>query len=620
MNRGLRFPVAGWSFALRGRIRFLATAICFGSLAATLPAANWSTAVSGNWDDASKWNTLPANGQDANLYVDGSYTATINNATVDLSPGTVTNLNDIGVGNGAGDNQTLLVNFTNSSRNVRSRIVRILYGGAPTLRIEQGTLEVYRRLNLGYVTAGTGTVRIVGGMLTATQAVANGDWSTVGGNDTVGTGFIDQQGGRVLFDRVAIGYYSGSVGLWNLSGGTGSVSHTFVVGQNLGSTGNVIVAGGGLKDTTSLGVQIGVNGSGTVIVSNGLFETTGMTLGYSGGLGNRFQADGGTTTVSGLITVGRVNGSGGILCINGGVLNVTNTGGSVDVSYQALVPSDARLIVSNGTLNAMQVSIGGDAGSYGKGAGTMRLAGGVVSVWSNFYAGAKKNGSTGVVEIVDSGILEFKGLAFTVGQSGATGGRGFVTNQNGGTIRFVALNNPSITVNAGSSLVTSNAVIEFKGAANANLAGTIATAITYGGTNMLSLNAATNAMVSAYTFGASPATNFMNLRLLNGGLFRGTNVTFDSASIITIQLGGTNVAQFGRVAAGQTLTLAGTLTVTLAPGYMPVAGDTFDLLDWGALSGAFAVKNLPAGYAWVDRLSVDGTLRLSPRGTLILVR
>jgi hypothetical protein len=576
---------------------------------------------------------------------------------VDLSPTTVTNLNDISIGNSAGDNQTLTVNFTNASRSVSARIIRVQYGGTPTLNIEQGVVEARRRLNLGYVTSGTGTVRIVGGMLVATQAFANGDWSTVGGNDTVGTGFLDQQGGRVLFDRVAVGYYSGSFGLWTLSGGTGSVSHTFAIGNNLGSTGTVVVAGGRLTDTTSLGTQIGVFGNGTMIVSNGSFETTGLTLGYSGGLGNRFEMDGGTSTVSGIITVGRLNGSGGTLLMNGGVLNVTNGTGSVDVSYQASKSSDARLIVSNGTVNTRQLSIGGDAGGFGTGAGEMHLVGGLVSVWSNFYAGAKKGGSTGVVEVAGTGILEVKGNTFTVGQSGGTG-RGYFTNHDGGTLRFTGLNNPTITVNSGSSFVTTNATIEFMNAGAANLMGSVSNLITYQGNNTLRLNAATNAALSSYTFQTNNGQRFAFLDLTGGGALLATNVTIGAggkltgtgailartvtnlgtiapghspgvltftndltlgaSSVLNMELAGTNLNLFDRIAVGGAFALNGALNVSLTNGFNPQFGNSFKIFDFSSnlLSNTFATTTLApldTGLLWdTSQLYFTGTLSVVP--------
>ena len=58
--------------------------------------------------------------------------------------------------------------------------------------------------------------------------------------------------------------------------------------------------------------------------------------------------------------------------------------------------------------------------------------------------------------------------------------------------------------------------------------------------------------------------------------------------------------------------LDGTLDVTLLDGYLPQAGDMFDLLDWASLAGTFATLNLPAlsgSLSWdASQLYVTGAL------------
>ncbi len=51
--------------------------------------------------------------------------------------------------------------------------------------------------------------------------------------------------------------------------------------------------------------------------------------------------------------------------------------------------------------------------------------------------------------------------------------------------------------------------------------------------------------------------------------------------------------------AGQ-LSLGGTLAVSLIEGFAPAAGQSFDILDWGSLSGEFSSLRLPvlAGLNW----------------------
>jgi hypothetical protein len=62
--------------------------------------------------------------------------------------------------------------------------------------------------------------------------------------------------------------------------------------------------------------------------------------------------------------------------------------------------------------------------------------------------------------------------------------------------------------------------------------------------------------------------------------------------------------------------LGGELRVLLLNGFEPVVGQTFDILDWGALNGAFASIDLPAlapGIRWdISQLYSTGSLAVAP--------
>jgi hypothetical protein len=60
------------------------------------------------------------------------------------------------------------------------------------------------------------------------------------------------------------------------------------------------------------------------------------------------------------------------------------------------------------------------------------------------------------------------------------------------------------------------------------------------------------------------------------------------------------------------LAYAGALNVVLIGTNVLAVNDTFNLFDWGTLSGSFAATNLPAGYLWdTSQLNVDGTIRVT---------
>jgi hypothetical protein len=74
------------------------------------------------------------------------------------------------------------------------------------------------------------------------------------------------------------------------------------------------------------------------------------------------------------------------------------------------------------------------------------------------------------------------------------------------------------------------------------------------------------------------------------------NYTQTSAATLAVQLGGTpGSGQFGRLAVTGTAALDGTLTVSLASGYTPSAGDSFQVLTFSGATGGFATTNLPPG-------------------------
>jgi hypothetical protein len=75
----------------------------------------------------------------------------------------------------------------------------------------------------------------------------------------------------------------------------------------------------------------------------------------------------------------------------------------------------------------------------------------------------------------------------------------------------------------------------------------------------------------------------------------GGNMTLDSTSDLKIELGGRTVGtQYDKVNVAGQLSLDGALNVVLINGFKPKAGDSFDILNWGSLSGTFAGGvNLP---------------------------
>jgi probable HAF family extracellular repeat protein len=99
------------------------------------------------------------------------------------------------------------------------------------------------------------------------------------------------------------------------------------------------------------------------------------------------------------------------------------------------------------------------------------------------------------------------------------------------------------------------------------------------------------------------------------------NVGFGSGTITTIELAGVMPGtEYDRIRITGALTLNGVLNVTLLGSYVPAPGDSFDILDWGNLSGTFASLSLPAlagGMTWnTSQLYATGVLSVVAPGLL----
>ena len=88
---------------------------------------------------------------------------------------------------------------------------------------------------------------------------------------------------------------------------------------------------------------------------------------------------------------------------------------------------------------------------------------------------------------------------------------------------------------------------------------------------------------------------------------------------LAIEIAGDQAGEFDKLIVDNLLTAGGTLSVSLIDGYLPVDGHTFDILDFGSISGTFAVDLPPLyGYhSWDDsQLYTTGELQITTSATL----
>ena len=92
------------------------------------------------------------------------------------------------------------------------------------------------------------------------------------------------------------------------------------------------------------------------------------------------------------------------------------------------------------------------------------------------------------------------------------------------------------------------------------------------------------------------------------------SLTLQSGSQTNIELGGTTRgSQYDAIMSSGAVSLNGTLDVSLTNGFTPAVGNTFDILDWGTLSGTFSSLQLPSLSGWAvgwdtSQLYTTGTL------------
>ena len=109
-----------------------------------------------------------------------------------------------------------------------------------------------------------------------------------------------------------------------------------------------------------------------------------------------------------------------------------------------------------------------------------------------------------------------------------------------------------------------------------------------------------------------------NLTVEIGGIVRSTSLSvggdYTQLDGATLELKLSNESAFDRLLVAGNLAAGGTLSVLLDPGFVPAAGQVFDVLDFATLTGAFtnlALPNLGGGLGWDDGdLEMTGELAI----------
>jgi fibronectin-binding autotransporter adhesin len=226
------------------------------------------------------------------------------------------------------------------------------------------------------------------------------------------------------------------------------------------------------------------------------------------------------------------------------------------------------------------------------GAGTGETAGALRNrSGANTWTGAISLGSAATVRadagssLTVSGAVANEGYLLTVNSIGAVtfgytiSGAGGLTKNGGGTLTFAATAPNTYagptTINAGTLVLAGAANIPAIGGGSVqiNAGGTLA------GSGIIDANVTNSGTINV---GGAGTTGTLTI---NG------NYTQTTAGVLNVALAGTDPSLYDHLAVSGTAALDGTLNVGLLNGFVPVAGNAFQIVTFASWSGSFATVN-----------------------------
>ncbi|BBO33958.1 hypothetical protein [Lacipirellula parvula] len=358
--------------------------------------------------------------------------------------------------------------------------------------------------------------------------------------------------------------------------------------------------------------KLQLDAGGTVSISNSStidFDFTGSIE----GTGTLEKAGSGTLIRrTNLLVPGTVNNAAGTLAIEGATVKAdtafTNAVGAT-LKFDGLGSS----IVSPTLTNAGQIVGSGSVAAdlTNQPTGTIRL----LESDSQLYTGAV-NTNSGNISLL-GGVIQFTNPVTNSAVTGGMSGRGTMIFggtglTNDGFLAFSGGNSDilgDVTNNAGGAVSTvGRSVSSFYG--DFVNQGTVLTA-----TGATTVFLATQTGGGSFTGGGTveyfgPIVPGNSPAMISYG----GNVVFGPAATLKIELGGTTRgSKYDALNIAGNLAADGALAVSLINGFVPSIGQTFDILNWGSLTGGFSSITLPSlpGRAWdTSQLYQSGTLRV----------
>ncbi|MEO7082722.1 MAG: hypothetical protein ABI442_17825 [Gemmatimonadaceae bacterium] len=421
------------------------------------------------------------------------------------------------------------------------------FGGPRSLLAEinnQGTIAIgdAQGLTLGRASAAStnsGSLNVTGGNLTLNQTGASPSFTNTG--------------------TVAID----SAQTWTVNGGTLDVSTGTTAGAGTLIVNGVILA----FNTAAMTVPITFNGT-TTIVGGSVTIPYGQTLTIAGGTLNAPIANNGL-----LIAQGATNLGGAYTANSGSITRVQGNS-----TYGVATLTFASGFTNNATIELTELTAGYGA-TINVASGTLTNAStGTISSLAGF-GGPRTIGAQldnqGNVAIARTTTLAKAGAAHTnSGTVSVTAGT-FVVTQTGTTPTFA---------NTGTMALNTSTGLQVTGGTFTNAAAGLVQ-----GPGTLDISGTTFVDSGTIAVASGAAAGLMNLT---------GNYNQSSSGVFNTKLGGTSAGPGGydRLGVTGTLTLSGTLNVTLFGGFVAYSGHTYTIMTFVASPvGNFTTINLPAG-------------------------
>ncbi|MGA2246322.1 MAG: YDG domain-containing protein [Verrucomicrobiota bacterium] len=479
-----------------------------------------------------------------------------------------------------------------------------------------------------------------------------------GGNFTVGGATVNLGGANPWqFQSVTIsgGVLQGAPVQCNgpLTWTGGTISNTVVhcIG---GEVDNPYELNGGelINSGTMTWIPYPYTGNGSVIsnTATGIINVTGsgyVTDDILGGAATFYNAgqmnisETGTATISDLfINTGTVNVSNGVFAVhaggtNGGTINVA-TGATLSLTGGGMTNSGIINVASGGLFNANVGTFTSTATSVLSGTGGFMVSGATVNLtcslnlsgtWTFSAGTANLTGTCSVnsnAVIVSGGTVNFNGAGpWQPGSLTISGGTlaGTAVVQDSGTLNWTGgLINGIVDCNGGAL----NALGGLDGGRLIN-SGTLSwlpylntgagSVISNASSGVINVNDTNGQAVTLNVYG-NPAA-FYNAGLMtfsgttgnladaftNTGTVTVSNGTFTVSGNHalaggTLNFGLNSLTSFGQISLSGAALLGGTLSATLTNGFIPAVGNSWQVLSYGSLTGAFTKTNLPPVAVW----------------------